>query len=210
MGLELKSEIQNPKSEIIIEILLILLLVFTPVAYGSQVLWAFSLMELGILLIIILWAGQVLITQFSVNRSPADDKSEIQNPKSEIQSSQSSILKPQTSIGFTILLISLFLGLVLFQMIPLPAGIIKLISPKTYELRTQLSVTPPTADPQSEIQNPKSTMPSSHGSQSAMRNAKSEMPFFPLPLRSSSSSGWPSRAFSFFSYTGGSRITDIG
>jgi len=36
------------------EILVIILLVFTPIAFGSQVLWAFSLMELGILLIIIL------------------------------------------------------------------------------------------------------------------------------------------------------------
>jgi len=197
----LKSEIRNLKSEIIIEILLILLLVFTPIAFGSQLLWAFSLMELGILLIIILWAGQVLITQFSVNRSPADDKSEIQNSKFKMLF----VLNPKFEIRnskylIPIILLSLFLGLVLFQMIPLPAGIIKLISPKTYELRTQLTVTIPITDtkssltksairnpksemPSSQIRNPKSDMPSSHDPQSSNLNpqsqiqiSKSEMP----------------------------------
>ncbi|RPJ04801.1 MAG: hypothetical protein EHM36_09315, partial [Deltaproteobacteria bacterium] len=41
-----------------IEILLILLLIFTPVAFGAMDLWAFSSMELGILLIISLGAVQ--------------------------------------------------------------------------------------------------------------------------------------------------------
>jgi len=104
-----------------IEILLILLLIFTPIAFGSQLLWAFSLMELGILLIIILAAVKVMSNQLSADIS----KSQIRNPKSEI--------------NLTILLLSLFLGLVLFQMVPLPEGIVKLISPKTYELRNQLS-----------------------------------------------------------------------
>ncbi len=46
-----------------IKFILIFLIVFTPIAFGSIELWAFSIMELGILLIIILWAVQSLILQ---------------------------------------------------------------------------------------------------------------------------------------------------
>ena len=46
----------------LIKSILIFLIIFTPIAFGSMELWAFSIMELGILLIIILWAVQSLIT----------------------------------------------------------------------------------------------------------------------------------------------------
>jgi hypothetical protein len=118
--------------DLIIKWVLIFLLVFTPIAFGSQFLWAFSLMELGILLIIILWAVQRLVYRPSVTPT-------------------SSILNPQSSIPLTLLLISLFLSLALLQMIPLPAGIIKTISPRTYELRNQLSVINPITNNQSPI-----------------------------------------------------------
>jgi O-antigen ligase len=108
-----------------IKLTLILLLIFTPIAFGSMELWAFSLMELGILFMIILWAIQK-VTHYK-------NKSEIRNLKSEI------------------LLLSLFLALVFFQMIPIPPGIMKIISPKTYELRHILSI----PDLQSSIQNSK-------------------------------------------------------
>jgi O-antigen ligase len=75
-------------------------------------LWAFSLMELGILLLIILWAIQNLV-----------------------RSSELGV----RSLKFEILMICLFLILVIFQMIPLPAGITKALSPKTYEIRQSLA-----------------------------------------------------------------------
>ena len=127
----------------LIKALLILLLIFTPLAFGSQVLWAFSLMELGILLIITLAAIQVITNQLSVTRSSVDTKSEIRNPKCLIP----------------IICLSLFLALVLLQLTPLPGGLIKIISPKTYELRTQLSTHTPATN--SAIHNPKSAMDSS-------------------------------------------------
>ncbi len=117
--------------DLIIKWVLIFLLVFTPIAFGSQVLWAFSLMELGILLIIILAVVKVISYQSSVIRSTTDNHSRITDNELPITNNQSLI---------TIVLISFFLGLVLFQMIPLPAGLIKIISPKTYEIRNQLSV----------------------------------------------------------------------
>ena len=208
----------------LIKIVLILLLVFSPIAFGSQLLWAFSLMELGILLIIILAAIQVISNQLSVTRSSVDtdseivspdirtpnsaidsshgSQSEIQNPKSEMVSS--SISNPKSEIRnpkslIPIICLSLFLGLVLFQMIPLPAGLIKIISPKTYELRTQLAVIssvtkseiPPGRRPlRAGGRSPQSAMGSSEIQndsmglelKSAIRNPKSEMPLSLFPF----------------------------
>jgi len=106
----------------LIQVLLILLFVFTPIAFGSIELWAFSLMELGILLIIILWAIQSLLRR---------------TPDTAFQTSKFSIFNFQFAI--TIVILSLFLLLVLFQMLPLPSGFLKFLSPKTFELRNSLS-----------------------------------------------------------------------
>jgi hypothetical protein len=97
-----------------INLTLIFLFIFTPIAFGSMELWAFSLMELGILLMIILWAIQGLIgnSQFSIRDS---------------------------SFLFPTILLSVFLCLIFLQMIPIPAEIMKIISPKTHELRKVLS-----------------------------------------------------------------------
>jgi O-antigen ligase len=103
--------------------ILILLFIFTPIAFGSMEIWAFSLMELGILLLIILWSVQNLV-----------------------RSSELGV----RSLKFEILIICLFLILVIFQMIPLPPGVAKVLSPKTYEIRQSLA----NAVPQSAIGNP--------------------------------------------------------
>lgn len=139
-----KSEIHNAKFDIIIEVLLILLLILTPIAFGSQVLWAFSLMELCILLIIILGAVKVMSDQLSVTRKSPTNALRITSPRSLI---------PHNYVLITTMVLFLFLGLVLVQMVPLPEGIVKLISPKTYELRNQLSAV---VYPQSSILNPQS------------------------------------------------------
>jgi len=108
----------------VIKLLLIALILFTPVAFGSAELWAYSSMELGILLIIILWAIQTGIV-----RALASEKS-----------FNSAIYNPQSAIPMVLL--ALFLLLILFQMISLPSGILKSISPKTFALRSTLSLEP--------------------------------------------------------------------
>ena len=108
----------------LIKLILILLLIFTPIAFGSVELWAFSLMELGILLIIILWAIENIIVR----------------PLASEKSFNSAIRNSQSAIAVTLL--SLFLLLILFQMIPLPSGLLKILSPKTYALRSALSFEP--------------------------------------------------------------------
>ena len=107
----------------IIKFILIFLLIFTPIAFGSMEIWAFSLMEFGILLLIILWALNSMRSKISLI------------PKSAICNLPSAI---------PFLLFFLFLCLILFQMVPLPAGILKALSPKTYELRSALSFEPST------------------------------------------------------------------
>jgi len=110
--------------------ILILLFIFTPIAFGSMELWAFSLMELGILLLIILWSIHHLM-RYAPACQPGREFG-VQNFKYEM------------------IFLSFFLILVLFQIIPLPAGITKVLSPKTYELRQSLA----NAIPQSAIHNP--------------------------------------------------------
>jgi O-antigen ligase len=108
----------------LIKLLLIALILFTPLAFGSMEIWAFSLMELGILLIIILWAIQTGIVRLLGSEKSFD--SPIYNPRSAIP----------------MVLLALFLLLILFQIIPLPLGILKIISPKTFALRSALSLEP--------------------------------------------------------------------
>src|SRR5512143_1096596 len=108
----------------IIKLLLIALILFTPFAFGSMEIWAYSLMELGILLIVILWAVQTGIARLLNSQNSFH---------SEIRNSQFAI---------PMVLLTLFLLLVLFQIISLPAGILKILSPRTFVLRSALSLEP--------------------------------------------------------------------
>jgi len=112
-----------------IKFILVALIIITPIAFGSIELWAFSIMELGILLIIILWAVQSLILQ-----PPHSEKNKLS------LFYPSSIVHRPSVIPF--LLLSLFLLLILFQLLPLPSGLLKILSPKTYALRSALSFEP--------------------------------------------------------------------
>ena len=115
-----------------IKLILILLLIFTPIAFGSVELWAFSLMELGILLIIILWAVQNFMP-----RTPNTCRERFQTVPYRTSHSAACHLPS----AFPLLFLSLFLFLILFQLLPLPSGVLKVVSPKTWALRHQLLIT---------------------------------------------------------------------
>jgi len=101
-----------------IKFILIALIIFTPIAFGSNELWAFSLMELGILLIIILFVIQRFrFRSVNVPHDPND----------------------HNVLNVPNILLCVFLLFILFQMLPLPSGILKILSPKTFELRNSLS-----------------------------------------------------------------------
>jgi O-antigen ligase len=112
----------------IIKLILVVLLVLTPIIFGSMELWAFSSMELGILLMIVLWALQSMIG--SRQLAKGNSQSLMNDPNDH------NVLNvPNVVIVF----LCLFLLLVLFQMVPLPSGIIKIISPKTFSLTHSLT-----------------------------------------------------------------------
>jgi len=121
----------------IIKLILIILLIFTPIAFGSVELWAFSLMELGILLLIILWAAQSLILRTPNSELRTARLSSPKSPNCAFKNLPSAISYQPSA--FILLLLSLFLLLILFQMLPLPSGIVKIISPNTYALRHSLT-----------------------------------------------------------------------
>lgn len=121
-----------------ITLLLIFLILFTPIAFGSIELWAFSVMELGILLIIILWAIQSLLRPALRRVQGSPEPRWIQGQSPEPYMVQGAIRNRQSAIAMVLL--SLFLLLILFQMISLPSGILKIISPKTFALRQSLSI----------------------------------------------------------------------
>ena len=117
-----------------IKIILISLFIFTPVAFGSMDIWAFSLMELGILLVISLYAIQGIFFQVSGNPAYRPPNTGA-NPGGAIRFFG---IKKNFS-AFAFILLTLFLALILFQLIPLPSEVVKFLSPKTFELRQLLS-----------------------------------------------------------------------
>jgi O-antigen ligase len=120
----------------VIKLLLIALILFTPVAFGSMELWAYSSMELGILLIIILWAIQTGIVRLLSSEKSLN--SAIDNPW-PVQCG-ADFTGPHSALP-TVLL-ALFLLLILFQLIPLPSGVLEIVSPRTLALRSGLSLEP--------------------------------------------------------------------
>ncbi|MBM4348604.1 MAG: hypothetical protein FJ106_01755 [Deltaproteobacteria bacterium] len=124
----------------IIKWILIFLLVFTPIAFGSVELIAFSLMELTIILMIILGVIQTLRdSKLAIRRTSIGlhDGTE----RYPVQDTGSNQISP-----ITVILLFLFLCLILFQTVPLPSGILKLISHKAFEIRNQLLMGSPPAE----------------------------------------------------------------
>ena len=150
----------------IIEWGIIFLIVFTPIAFGTVHPWAYTIMELTVCIMVIVWIVRLAMininktTIFPSHQSPtsqnrqgrySDHQSTIKSSndnrhstinKSSISNHQSAIINQQSILvnrfGFiktplTIPII-LFVGLILFQLTPLPPGVLKILSPNTYKL----------------------------------------------------------------------------
>jgi len=120
---------------LIIKSILMLLIILTPVALGSIEFWAFSAMELGILLIIILWSIQSLLT-------PTPERAEC--PTSQSGKSRHFLSRQfeicNLKFEMPLVFLSLFLLLILFQLLPLSSGLVKILSPRSYALHQTLSI----------------------------------------------------------------------
>jgi hypothetical protein len=107
----------NTQRSVLIDRLLnagmVTLLISTPLAFGAVHVWAFSLMEMGIFCLIVLWAGHTLLG----GSKPL---------AAQRHGSRHAVLPVVPYL--------LFLSLVLFQMMPLPPALLQVLSPSTYQL----------------------------------------------------------------------------
>lgn len=117
-------------TDTLIQIVLIVLLVFTPVAFGAVELWAYTLMELGILLMVLVAAVEGLRSS-TFERGNAFLSASSVRWRTFFRSS----FGLSSSFGLPLLLFAAFLLLLLFQLSPLPPGMVASLSPKTLEIR---------------------------------------------------------------------------
>ena len=99
---------------IVIEYGIIFLIVFTPLAFGTVHVWAYTVMELTVLFLLLVW----LLKLIYLNRS--------------FHGFCLSLVKTPLNLP-----LCLFFLLVLFQMVPLSPSVIEHISPNTYDLYIQ-------------------------------------------------------------------------
>ncbi len=120
----------------IIECGIIFLIVFTPIAFGTVHPWAYTLMELTICFLIIIWIIRLAIINLKKRSKGKKRESSLIIPESLNPSiPKSSIVNRfgfiKTPLNIPIII---FIGLILFQLVPLPPGVLKIISPNTYQL----------------------------------------------------------------------------
>ncbi len=99
--------------EAIITIGIASLVVFTPIFFGSRQVWAYSVMELVVVFLLLVWAIKLLIVPGEVPKVLPGTPFKIKNP-------------------LTILL-CVFIGWLFLQLTPLPEQMIEIISPKANE-----------------------------------------------------------------------------
>ncbi len=99
-------------SNIFIESGIIFLLVFTPLAFGAVHIWAYSVMEVSVILLLGMW----IIKSIAARRLSKRDK---------MKHSQMPVVN---------ILTAAFVGLLVFQLVPFPAAAMKRLSAHTYDL----------------------------------------------------------------------------
>ena len=90
---------------------IIVLLVFAPLAFGSVHVWAYSIIEVGVFLLLALWFVDRLILFGSEN-----------------------LAWVKTPVNLLLVMLFVLIGV---QLLPLPASVVALISPQTYTDKTQ-------------------------------------------------------------------------
>src|SRR3990172_8902328 len=88
------------------------LAVFTPIAIGSVHVWAFSMMELVVIGLVLTWMIKLLCLR---NESVEESLSDRQDLVCKMPKSRFGFVKTPLNMPFLI-----FVGIILFQIIPLP------------------------------------------------------------------------------------------
>ncbi len=123
----------------IIEYGVMFLIVFTPLAFGAVQPWAYYTMELTVCFLVFIWSiNQIITTCQSATRLSGqqilagNSQHSTRNTKSvtsNIEFNRFGLAKTPLNIP-----IILFISLILFQLIPLPSGILRFLSPNTHYL----------------------------------------------------------------------------
>ncbi|PYJ67346.1 MAG: hypothetical protein DME76_15415, partial [Verrucomicrobia bacterium] len=115
---------------------ILFLIPFTPFAFGAVHPWAYVTMEAVIFGLVVVWMIKLMVTrgQWSEAR---DQRSEVKGQKFR----NSKLAIPLT----------LFILLCLFQLTPLPPGLLRALSPQTFEAYTQVLPGWPDTVPYSEV-----------------------------------------------------------
>jgi len=101
----------------IIEGGIILLIIFSPLAFGSVEPWAYSIIEIMVIFLTLIWLLKIWIKNSAKNR--------------DAKLSTFSLDYIRTPLNLPILI---FLGFILLQLIPLPEPVLKVVSPNTHEI----------------------------------------------------------------------------
>ena len=142
---------------------LLFLVLFTPLAFGSVHPWAYSLLEVVLFLLVLVWMGKLF---FSSHDSVSGEH------QRWIEAS------PTPPAWRFFLPLWLFIGVIVLQLLPMPPGLLRIVSPATYELyATSLSGWPeqiPYDEPASQTR----PLPQTHAAQ-AVRSES----LLPVPAR---------------------------
>ena len=118
----------------IIEYGILFLIVFTPLALGTVPPWAYTIMGIIICFLVIISISRLIIVTIKKTSTTLKPLSLSDNPQSHISQTAFSINRfglAKTPLNIPIIL---FIGLIMFQLIPLSPGLLKFISPNTYNL----------------------------------------------------------------------------
>ena len=101
----------------IIEIGIIFLIIFSPLAFGSVEPWAYSIIEITIIFLTLIWLVKSWMENF------------VRERKANQATFSLNYLK--TPINLPILI---FIGFILLQLVPLPESVLKAVSPNTHQI----------------------------------------------------------------------------
>ena len=111
----------------IIEYGIIVLIIFTPLAMGSVLPWSYTTMGLTVCFLVIICTIKLIFIKIKQNGTTANLQSH--DYQSIFTINRFGLTKTPLNIPIII-----FIGLIVFQLIPLSPGFLKVVSPNTYDL----------------------------------------------------------------------------
>ena len=114
---------------------ILFLILFTPISFGAVHPWAYTTMEVVVFGMVILWMLKVAILARKHGAWSNEQGGDRLTPHASRLTSLTPYALPLTLHVFPL---ALFLIFILFQLIPLPPSLLRVFSPQTYELYTQV------------------------------------------------------------------------